>query len=85
MNTRVIRRFVSFPTPFQLKGMEEARPAGIYEITTEEETIGDFMYEAYRRISTTIYLPPRSGDYGMGKFIATDPAELAQATKLPFA
>lgn len=82
MNTRVTRQFVTFPSPFQLKGMEEVRPAGIYEITTGEETIGDFMYEAYRRISTTIYLPPRPGDYGMGKVIQTDPAELAQAARL---
>lgn len=82
MSTRVTREFVTFPTPFQLKGMEEVRPAGIYEVATEEETIGDFMYEAYRRTSTTIYLPPRSGDYGLGKFIQIDPAELEQVTQL---
>jgi hypothetical protein len=81
-DTRVTRQLVTFPAPFQLKGMEEARPAGIYEITTEEETIGDFIYEAYRRISTTLYLPPQSGDYGVGKFVPTDPAEVAQAMKL---
>jgi hypothetical protein len=79
---RVIRQFVTFPTPFQLKGMVEQMPAGIYEVTTTEETIGDFMFEAYRRLSTTIYLPPRPGDYGMGKVIQTDPAELAQVTQL---
>jgi hypothetical protein len=55
--------------------MEQERPAGVYEITTTEETIGDFVYE-YRRVSTTIYLPPPSGDYGMGTFIKTNPAEL---------
>ena len=60
--------------------MEEKRPAGIYEIITTGEAIGDFMFEAYRRISTTIYLPPRSGDYGMGIFIETDPAELERVT-----
>jgi hypothetical protein len=80
-DTRVTRQFVTFPSPFQLKGMEEVRPAGIYEITTEEETIGNFIYEAYRRISTTLYLPPQPGDYGVGKFVPTDPAEVAQAMK----
>jgi hypothetical protein len=75
-NTRTTRELVTIPLPFQLKGMEHERPAGVYEITTTEETIGDFMYEAYRRISTTIYLPPRSGDYGMGMFVETSPAEL---------
>jgi hypothetical protein len=43
---------VTFPTPFQLKGMAEQMPAGIYEVATSEETIGDFMFEAYRRLST---------------------------------
>jgi hypothetical protein len=75
-NTRTARRFVTIPAPFQLKGMEHERPAGVYEITTTEETIGDFMYEAYRRISTTIYLPPLVGDYGMGTSIETNSAEL---------
>jgi len=51
--------------------MEHERSAGVYEITTTEETIGDFMYE-YRRVSTTIYLPPRLSDYGMGTFIETN-------------
>jgi hypothetical protein len=78
MNTRVTRRFISVVAPFQLKGMSEMRPGGIYEITTTEETIGDFMYEAYRRVSTTIYLPPLSRDHGMGQIIETDPAELEQ-------
>jgi hypothetical protein len=62
--------------------MEEERPAGIYEVTTTEEAIGDFMYEVYRRVSTTIYLPPRTNDYGIGKSIETDPAELAGATQV---
>jgi hypothetical protein len=57
--------------------MSETRPAGVYEVTTTEETIGDFIYEAYRRVSTTIYLPPRSREHGMGQIIETDPTELA--------
>jgi hypothetical protein len=61
--------------------MEQQRPAGVYEITTTEEAIGDLMFEAYRRISTTIYFPPRSGDYGIGIIIETDPAELERVTK----
>ena len=77
---RVTRQFVTIPAPFQLKGMEQERPAGVYEITTTEEAIGDFMFEAYRRISTTIYLPARAGDYGMGLIIETDPAELERVT-----
>jgi hypothetical protein len=79
-DARVTRQFVTFPAPFHLKAMEQEMPAGVYEITTTEEAIGDFMYEAYRRISTTIYFPPRSDDYGIGKFVETDPAELEKLT-----
>jgi hypothetical protein len=53
MNTQVARHLVTFPTPYRLKAMIEEWPAGVYEITTHEETLGDFVYEAYRRISTT--------------------------------
>ena len=80
-DARVTRQSVTIPAPFQLSGMEQQRPAGIYEITTTEEAIGDLMFEAYRRISTTIYLPPRSGDYGIGIVIETNPDELERVTK----
>jgi hypothetical protein len=79
-DTRVTRRQVTISQPFQLKGMEQERPAGEYEVTTTEEVVGDFVFEAYRRVSTIIYLPPRSNDYGVGIFIETDPAELEQVT-----
>ena len=61
--------------------MEEQWHAGIYEVTTEEEAIGDFMFEAFRRVATTIYLPPRAGDFGMGQFIPVNPAELAEVSR----
>jgi hypothetical protein len=56
-------------------------PAGTYEVTTEEEQLGDFIYEAYRRTSTSIYVPPRPGDHGIGQIISIDPAELADTLK----
>jgi hypothetical protein len=84
-NTRVARQFITILSPFKLKAMEQEWPPGVYEITTTEEALGDFMYEAFRRISTTIYLPPRSGDYGMGKVVETDPAEMENITNHPSA
>ena len=81
METRKTKKFVSIPVPFQLTAMEEEWPAGIYEVTTEEEAIGDFMFEAFRRVATTVYLPPRAGDFGMGQFIPVNPAELAEVLK----
>jgi hypothetical protein len=79
--TRVARHFITIAVPFKLKDLEQEWPPGDYEITTTEEPMGDFMYEAYRRISTTIYLPPRSTDYGIGKVVETNPAELEILTR----
>lgn len=56
--------------------MDVACAAGDYEITTEEEPIGDFMVLAYRRISTTIYIPPPTGRLGIGQIIEINPEQL---------
>ena len=81
MNTRRSCKLVTFPQSFQLTGMDKMLPAGTYEVTTEEEQIGDFVYEAYRRISTSIHLPPQPGDYGIGQIISIDPDELVDTLK----
>lgn len=76
MTNRVKRFMYAFPTPFQLTGMNEICAAGDYEITTEDEPIGDFIVPAFRRISTTIYIPPPVGRPGIGQIIEIDPEEL---------
>jgi hypothetical protein len=78
MTNRTTREFVAFPRPFQLRGMSRICPAGSYEIMTEEEPIGDFTYEAFRRLTTTIYVPRAAGEIGLGEIIETDPAELSE-------
>ena len=47
METRKTKTFISIPVPFQLAAMQEQWPAGIYQIATEEEALGDFMFEAF--------------------------------------
>ncbi len=88
MSNRVTRFIYSFPTPFRLTGMDEICAAGDYEITTEEEPIGDFIVPAYRRISTTIHIPPPKGQLGLGRIIEIDPEELItpvlRASQAPF-
>jgi hypothetical protein len=64
---RLMRKTVSIDRPFRLRDGTETQPAGDYEITTEEEQLGDFMFEAFRRVSTKIYLPPIAGRAGMVK------------------
>jgi len=76
MSNRVKRFLYNFPTPFKLTGMDEICAAGDYEITTEEEPLGNFMVPAYRRISTTIYIPPPVGHPGIGQIVEIDPEEL---------
>ena len=81
MEARKTKAFINIPVPFQLAAMQEQWPAGTYQVTTEEEALGDFMFEAFQRVATTIYLPPRAGDFGMGQFIPVNPTELAEVMK----
>jgi hypothetical protein len=76
MDNRVTRFIYTFPTPFKLTGMAEICAAGDYEITTEEESLGDFIVPVYRRISTMIYIPPPAGRLGIGQMVEIDPEEL---------
>lgn len=86
MTNRITHKIVTFAAPFQLKGMGNLAPAGSYEIRTEEEPLGDFMYPVFHRVSHTIYLPRPQGQIGLGEIIEIDPAELdavLQAEKQP--
>jgi hypothetical protein len=76
MDNRITRFIYSFPTPFKLTGMDEICAAGDYEVTTEEQVIGDLMVPSYRRISTTIYIPPPAGRPGIGQVVEIKPEEL---------
>ena len=76
MENRIRHFTYAFPTPFQLTGMDEICAAGDYEITTEDESIGNFVLPAYRRISTTIYIPPPAGRPGIGQVVQIDPNQL---------
>jgi hypothetical protein len=51
---KVTKRIVRIDHPFRLSNGTRAYPAGDYEVTTEHEQLGDFTFEAFRRISTRI-------------------------------
>ena len=76
---RVTRKTVRIDRPFRLG--DTTNPAGDYQVTTEEEQLGDLMFEAFRRISTKIYLPPSGGRIGIGDFVEIDPRDLEMLTK----
>jgi hypothetical protein len=75
---RLSRKTVSIDRPFRLSNGTRTHPAGDYEITIEEEPLGDMMFEAFRRISTTIHLPETTGQIGFGEILNIDPRELEQ-------
>ena len=41
MTNRITRVMMTFPKPFLLEGVTGFSPAGKYEVTTEEEPLGD--------------------------------------------
>jgi hypothetical protein len=78
---RLTRRIVSIDRPFRLSNGTRTYSAGNYEITTEEEQLGDVMFEVFRRVSTRIYLPPDRGRIGIGEILEIDPLELEQLVR----
>jgi hypothetical protein len=76
MTNRITRVMVTLHEPVQISELNAPIPAGRYEVTTEEEPIGDFMFPAYRRISTSIYLPRVPGRIGVGQAVLLNQTEL---------
>ena len=56
METRTVRKTVTFTRPFVLAGIEGMQPAGTYDVDTDEETIDDISFLAWRRVATMIHL-----------------------------
>lgn len=83
MINRITRVTMTFPKPFLLDGVTGFSPAGRYEVTAEEEPLGDSVTPAYRRISTTIYIPLPAGRIGIGQIVEVDPEELGCIATIP--
>lgn len=64
MSTRVTTRVVTFEKSFMLDEIEGILPAGSYRVETEEETLGNVSFVAYRRIATHIFVPSRKHGSG---------------------
>lgn len=76
MRPRVTSSTVTFAQPFRLSGVAEAQPAGTYTVETNEELLPT-SFSAYRRTSTILRLPARSGSTVLEQAVDIDPAELA--------
>ncbi|MDY0884778.1 hypothetical protein ACFPL7_05110 [Dongia soli] len=79
MTTRTVTTFVVFNHPFRLTGLDQLQPPGNYEIETDEETIDDLSFIAYRRVSTLIHLHPQPDRPGIVQTWTVDPSELVAA------
>jgi len=79
MLTRTITSTVSFVRPFHVSGIDGVHPAGTYSVETHEELVEPLSFVAYRRISTTIQLPPESAGAGRVETHVIEPAALDAA------
>lgn len=81
MSTRTSESTVTFKRPFVLAGLDEVLPAGDYSLETEEELVDGISYAAYRRTSTVLRLPAKSGPSHLTRALTVDPDELDAAVE----
>lgn len=79
MTTRTSSETVTFQHPFKLSGADDLQPAGSYVVETDEELLQTSLNPAYRRLSTFIRLPGRSGSAEVARIVDIDPVELSAA------
>ena len=77
MTTRSHSKSVVFSHPFELKGVDRVLPAGDYRVVTDEELIEELSFPVYRRVSTMIFVPGKSGS--SVEMVAIDPQDLHAA------
>ena len=78
MNTRTRNALVAFNHSFELKGVDRTLPPGEYRVVTDEQLIEELSFPVYRRISTMIFVPGKSGDASM-EMVTIDPHDLQAA------
>jgi len=87
MTTRLSDIVVRFRHSFSLKGVDRVLPPGEYRVATQEDSIDGLSFLAYRRASTSIFLPLRTDQSGpvsidpssSGEMMTIDPEDLQRA------
>jgi hypothetical protein len=72
MTTRTDHRTVTFTQPFHLDGIDGLQPAGAYLVDTDEETIDELSFVAWRRMATSIHISRN----GTTQVFRIDPVDL---------
>lgn len=75
MTTRTTRRSVTFTQPFVLCGLVGPQAAGTYDVETEEESVDELSFAAYRRLVTLIH----AREAAAARVARIDPVELDAA------
>ncbi len=57
----MVTSMVTFNRPFVLDEIDSELPAGTYRVETEEETLDNISFIAYRRVATHFFAPSRPG------------------------
>jgi len=76
VTNRITRIAISLSCPYTFAGTTKVIPAGTYEVTTEEEPLGDMMESGYRRIAANLYVPPPGGRVGIGEIVDIGQSDL---------
>lgn len=76
---RTSRKVVTFDRPFELDGLDGQQPAGSYLVVTDEEPIANILFDAWRRVATTIRIPALGINSGIEQVVAINPENLAAA------
>jgi hypothetical protein len=81
MTGRTVVAPVRFRRPFALRTAGGTLPAGEYQVQTSEELILGVSFAAYRRVSTTLFLPAGSTAATAREFATVDAAEFDEAKR----
>ena len=79
MSTRTTHTSVTFSRPFTLSSVDGLQPAGTYRLETDEEQIEDISFNAFRRMTMTLFLPAHPAPGATRHIVQIDPNELAEA------
>ena len=74
MTTRSTTAKVTFNRPFVLPDVEGIQAAGVYDVVTDEETIANLSFLAWRRVATSIHVQRE----GATQVFGVDPADLKE-------
>lgn len=81
-NTRTTHTVVIFNSPFTISGIDEAQPAGSYDIDRDEELIDIVSRLVWRRVATFMHLPARGMSSSTTHLVPINPDELEAALRL---